>query len=113
MTDPNAPDPRRQGDPRPEDARVSPNAPYSDPAADPRIANPARMRSGGSRTGIIVAGIVAALLVIALIAFSSGPATDSGTTAVIPQQSETAPAPEAAPGEQPAAPLGEAPADNQ
>jgi Meckel syndrome type 1 protein len=51
------------------------------------------MASSG-RGGLIAAGIVAALLVIAVIAFTSGTTTDPGTTAVIPDQTEdTAPAP--------------------
>ncbi len=125
MADPRTPDPRHQGDPLYPDApHAGPNPPYSDPAADPRIANQTIVQPRSGRGGIIIAGIVAALLVIALIAFTSGPATDPGTTAVIPEQSgetipptDTAPAPEAAPSapaapiEEPSAPATDAPAD--
>lgn len=109
-----------------------PQAPYNDPtyhdpAADPRIANQTVVTSSRGYGGIVAAGIIAALLVVAVIAFSTQPGTDPGTTAVIPQpgveQGEDAPAaPEAAPAEpqapviqeqQPAAPATEAPAANQ
>lgn len=112
MTDPRTPDPRL--DPgHPDGPRVAPHSPYSDPAADPRIVNENVVRTGESgRGGLIAAGVIAVLLVIGLIAFSSGPATDPGTTAVIPEQTqEMAPAPEAAPADPaPAVPLEEAPA---
>lgn len=72
-----------------------PEAPPSvrDPAADPRLDSYDRPR-GSRRSGLIAAAIIAVLLVIALIAFTTGPATDPGTTAVIPDQTEnTAPPP--------------------
>lgn len=107
MSDPNNVDPRRVDPGHPDGPRVAPHSPYSDPAADPRIVNETVVHNRSGRGGLIAAGIIAALLVIALIAFSSGPGTDPGTTAVIPeQQSEEtapAPAPEAAPA-QPAEP---------
>lgn len=88
-------DPRIQ-DPRPIDPNY-PHAtpsPYSDPAADPRLADRPLAPERG-RGGLIAAGVIAVLLVIALIAFNTGPNTDPGTTAVIPDQTETAPAPTA------------------
>ena len=120
MTDPQNPDPRR-ADPN------APPPPFNDPAADPRLNDYQPVPASSGRSGLIAAGVIAVLLVIALIAFSSGPATDPGTTAVIPDQTEeTAPAPDAAPelapatpdatapaGEAPAAPTDEAPATDQ
>ncbi len=131
MTDPRNPDPRQTIDPgHPDGSRVMPQAPYTDPtyhdpAADPRIANQTVVHSGRGYGGIIAAGIIAALLVVAVIAFSTQPGTDPGTTAVIPQpgveENGQAPAPEAAPAqpsapgieEQPAAPQTDAPPANQ
>ena len=114
-------DPRRpvdphRGDPVYDDRlHARPSDPALDPAArvnDPVLAD--RPMATGGRGGLIAAGVIAALLVIAVIAFSSGTTTDPGTTAVIPDQTqETAPAPAPAPGvtpapeaapEQPAAP---------
>ncbi|MEO3387159.1 hypothetical protein [Mesorhizobium sp. CAU 1741] len=120
MADPRTPDPRHQGDPLSPDApHAVPNAPYRDPAADPRIANQTIIQPSSGRGGIIIAGIVAALLVVAVIAFTSGPATDPGTTAVIPETTESAPVDDAAPAteaapSEPAAPVEEpaAPADD-
>lgn len=73
--------------------------PYSDPVADPVLANQTVIREpSGGRGGFIAAGIIAALLVVALIAFTSGPGTDPATTAVIPAQEDQAvPTPEASP----------------
>ena len=106
MTDPRIPDPRHTDPTYPGSPTGSP---YNDPSADPRLSERPPY-SGGGRSGLIAAAVIAVLLVIALIAFSSGPTTDPGTTAVIPEQNEEmAPAPEAAP-EQPAAPLENAPA---
>lgn len=131
MTDPRNPGPRQTVDPaHPDDARVMPQAPYTDPAyrdpaADPRIANQTIVQPSRGYGGIVAAGIIAALLVVAVIAFSTQPGTDPGTTAVIPQpgteESAPAPAPEAAPAqpsapaleEQPAAPQTDAPPANQ
>lgn len=91
MSDPRSPDPRPID---PNTPYIAPSA-YSDPAADPRIADRPLPAERG-RGGLIAAGIIAVLLVVALIAFSSGPSTDPGTTAVIPDQSgETTPAPAA------------------
>ena len=110
MADPRNLDPNR---PNPADP-LDPRSPYSDPAADPRIANQTVVSPSGGRGGLIAAGVIAVLLVIALIAFSSGPSTDPGTTAVIPDATEeSAPAgdtaaPEAAAPEEPAAPAPEA-----
>lgn len=98
MNDPRTPDPRDAV--RPAHADPMPGAPYRDPAADPRIANQTVVQPSSGRGGLIAAGVIAALLVIAVIAFSTGPSTDPGTTAVIPDQSEEivpAPAPEAVP----------------
>lgn len=95
MSDPRSPD--RIPDPRPNDPDTPyvASSAYSDPAADPRIADRPLPAERG-RGGLIAAGIIAVLLVVALIAFSRGPSTDPGTTAVIPDHSgETAPAPAA------------------
>lgn len=116
MTDPRL-DPRDPA--RPTYTDPIPGAPYRDPAADPRIANQTVVQPSSGRGGLIAAGVIAALLVIALIAFSTGPSTDPGTTAVIPEQSTDqmapAPAPEAAPAAPvapaPAAPVDQAPAE--
>jgi hypothetical protein len=117
MSDPRL-DPTR---PDPLDPAVPPRGAYSDPAADPRVTNHTVVHNTG-RGGLIAAGVIAALLVIALIAFSSGPGTDPATTATVPdQQTEElapapadpvapAPAPEAAPAPAPEAPVDEAPA---
>ncbi|MBX9464985.1 MAG: hypothetical protein KL840_18815 [Aquamicrobium sp.] len=125
MSDQNNIDPRRVDPGHPDGPRVAPRSPYTDPAADPRIVNETVVHNRNGRGGLIAAGVIAVLLVIALIAFSSGPGTDAGTTAVIPEQTEQttepapAPAPEAAPAEDtaPAAPVEEeapaAPADEQ
>lgn len=105
MADPRHTEPHNpELQPHPADPELHPT--YRDPAADPRLANRAMPPRNGARTGLITAGIIAALLVIALIAFSGGPATDSGTTAVIPDQTEEMAPPAAAPEPQldPAAP---------
>lgn len=114
MTEPRNPDPRNP-DPRPTDPaygdRMHARPPYTDPAIDP-LTDPVLaerpMRTNG-RGGLIAAGIIAVLLVIAVIAFSSGTVTDPGTTAVIPDQTEqTTPPPAETPGtmpEQPQQPL--------
>lgn len=114
MTDPRNPDPRHT-DPAYED-RLHTRPPHTDPAMDPLKTDPIlseRPMQTSGRGGLIAAGIIAVLLVIAVIAFSSGTATDPGTTAVIPDQTqETTPGtttPDAAP-QEPAAPLGTAPA---
>lgn len=114
MTDPRTPDPRHT-DPAYED-RLHMRPPHTDPAADPLRTDPIlsdRPIHASGRGGLIAAGIIAVLLVIAVIAFSSGTATDPGTTAVIPDQTEqTMPgttAPDAAP-QQPAEPLETTPA---
>lgn len=128
-------DPRHQGPYDPIDPNGAPRSPYTDPGAEPRPINTTVVRSG-SNGGLIAAGVIAVLLVISLIYFASGPATDPGTTATIPDAGvteegapagtnvaptdETAPA-EQAPAEQPAAPAeggsetapAEAPAANQ
>ena len=106
MSDPRTPDPRDPRDPTYSDP--IPGAPYRDPA-DPRIANQTVVTPSSGRGGLIAAGVIAVLLVIALIAFTSGPSTDPGTTAVIPNQTTEgmAPAPEAAPAD-PAAPAPDA-----
>lgn len=113
MADPNTPD-RRPFNQRPAGQRPDadpglepPLDPALDPAWDPvqRANDPLladRPVSTGGRGGLIAAGIIAALLVIAVIAFSSGTMTDPGTTAVIPDQTqqtapETTPAPALAP----------------
>lgn len=88
MSDPRIPDPRPI-DPNYPQATPSP---YSDPAADPRLAD-RPMAAERGRGGLIAAGVIAVLLVIAVIAFNTGPNTDPGTTAVIPDQTETVPAP--------------------
>jgi hypothetical protein len=107
--------PNRHPDPR-HDPQADPKLHHSDPVYDDRLharpADPAidpaydpaqrvndpvlsdRPMASSGRGGLIAAGIVAALLVIAVIAFTSGTTTDPGTTAVIPDQTEdTAPAP--------------------
>lgn len=124
MTDPRHTDPRDPRDGLPP-LPGHPDEPlsYRDPAADPRLANYEGPRGSSGRSGMIAAGIIAALLVIALIAFSTGPATDPGTTAVIPEQGEEfapsamdeAPAavPEAEVDPAAPAPADEAPADMQ
>jgi hypothetical protein len=124
MSDPRSYDPR-------DPARPGERSPYSDPAAEPPVANQTIVQPSGGRGGLIAAAVIAVLLVIALIAFTAGPSTDPGTTAVIPDQTETtapdAAAPEAAPAEpaaplddaapaapaEPTAPAGEAPAADQ
>jgi hypothetical protein len=114
MSDPRTPDPR---DPtRPAYTDPIPGAPYREPVADPRIANQTVVQPSSGRGGLVAAGVIAVLLVIALIAFTTGPSTDPGTTAVIPDQTteEMAPAPEAvpaAPAPDASAPIEEAPAD--
>jgi Meckel syndrome type 1 protein len=93
---------------RPTDPAVDPDAAF-DPAvrrANDPVLSERPMATG--RGGLIAAGIVAALLVIAVIAFSSGTNTDPGTTAVIPDQTDTAPAP--APDAAPQPPATPAPA---
>lgn len=130
MTDPSTPD-RRPLDQRPlrDPGRDPGLEPPPDPALDPtwdpaqRANDPLladRPAATGGRGGLIAAGIIAALLVIAVIAFSSGTVTDPGTTAVIPDRTEqtttapqTTPAPTAptAPGVTPAQPSDAAPAN--
>lgn len=105
-------------DPRPDprytdpvyDDRLHARPSHTDPALDPavqRVNDPImaeRPMATGGRGGLIAAGVIAVLLVIAVIAFSSGTTTDPGTTAVIPDQTEeTAPAP-TAPGVTPTQP---------
>lgn len=121
MADPNTPD-RRPPDHRldPDPVREPPLDPSLDPsfnpgwdpvqrANDPLLAD--RPPATGGRSGLIAAGIIAALLVIAVIAFSSGTTTDPGTTAVIPDQTEqTTPAP-TAPGVTPIQPSEGQPSD--
>lgn len=101
MADPRSPDPRYPVDPSPShpDAPFTePHIPYSDPAADPLIATPAATPPRSGAGAWIAAGVVAALVVIAVLAFSSGPGTDSATTAVIPDQTDEAvPTPNASP----------------
>lgn len=105
-----------KNDPRPDprytdpvyDDRLEARPPHADPALDParRVNDPVmaeRPMATGGRGGLIAAGVIAVLLVIAVIAFGSGTTTDPGTTAVIPDQTETAPAP-TAPGVTPAEP---------
>lgn len=96
MSDPRIPDPRNP-DP------TAPRPPYGDPAADPRLSDyPVSPARSSGRGGLIAAGIIAVLLVVALIAFSTGPETDPNATATIPGQEETMPAPAPAPGVAPA-----------
>lgn len=92
MADPRSPDPREtHPDFTPQTSMQEP--PYGDPLREPHLANRPDYPNRG-RTGLIAAGVIAVLLVIALIAFSTGPATDPGTTATIPEQNETmSPAP--------------------
>lgn len=94
MTDPRTPD-RNNTDPAYED-RLHKRPPLSDPAADPLYVDPTladRPINTRGRGGLIAAGIIAILLVIAVIAFSSGTMTDPETTAVIPDQTEVTPQP--------------------
>lgn len=111
MTDPRIPDPRDPASPAYTDP--IPGAPYREPIADPRIANQTVVQPRSGQGGLIAAGVIAALLVIALIAFSTGPSTDPGNTAAIPEQpvEQTAPAPEAAPAPGVTAPMEQAPSD--
>lgn len=116
MSDPRTPDPRNS-DPAYED-RLHTRPPLADPAADPLKTDPVladRPIDTRGRGGWIAAGIIAVLLVIAVIAFTSGTTTDPGTTAVIPDQTQqTTPdttAPDAAPA-QPDAPVETMPAPN-
>jgi len=101
MADPRSPDPRYPVDPSPShpDAPfAAPHTPYSDPAADPLITHPAAVPPRSSAGGWIAAGVVAALVGIAALAFTSGPGTDPATTAVIPDQTDSAvPTPNASP----------------
>lgn len=118
MADPRTPDPRhpdpRHNDPVYED-RLHGRPSHTDPLADPAI-DPALQRANdplladrpiqtSGRGGLVAAGVIAVLVVIAVIAFSSGTTTDPGTTAVIPDQTqetmpqETMPAPETVPTE--------------
>lgn len=98
MNDPRNPDPRPV-DPAYE-GRQHVQPPHTDPALDPALSDRHVNATGSGRGGLVAAGVIAVLLVIAVIAFSSGTTTDPGTTAVIPEETqETAPAPvpEAAP----------------
>lgn len=118
MADPRSNDPRQYADPtHPDGPRVMPHSPYQDPAADPLIANQTVVAPSSGRGGLIAAGVIAVLLVIGLVAFTSQPGTDPATTAVIPENgSVVTPAPEVQPA--PAAPTvapeaaPAAPADN-
>jgi len=106
-----------ENDPRPDprytdpvyDDRLQARPADADPVLDPaarRVNDPVmaeRPMATGGRGGLIAAGVIAVLLVIAVLAFGSGTMTDPGTTAVIPDQTETAPAP-TAPGVTPAEP---------
>lgn len=92
MNDPRNPDPRPV-DPAYE-ARSHMQPPHTDPALDPILSDQHVNSTGSGRGGLVAAGVIAVLLVIAVIAFSSGTVTDPGTTAVIPDQTqETMPAP--------------------
>lgn len=100
MADHRTPDSRPPVDPiavHPDAPNVMPHEPYSDPAADPQIARqpvPPRSNIGG----LMAVGVIAVLLIIAVIAFGSGPGTDPATTAVIPdQQDQMVPTPSASP----------------
>lgn len=96
MNDPRNPDPRPV-DPAYED-RAHTRPPYTDPALDPILSDPHVHPAGSGRGGLVAAGVIAVLLVIAVIAFTSGTTTDPGTTAVIPDQSEQiTPAPQVDP----------------
>lgn len=113
MNDPRNPDPRAQ-----DQAYTDPAAsPYRDPVMEPRVTTQTVVQPSSGRGGLVVAGLIAVLLIVALIAFTSGTTTDPGTTAVIPEQAEEvspAPTPEAAPAEikeAPAVPSGDAPAE--
>lgn len=101
MADPRSPDPRNPADPSsspPDTPFAAPHTPYSDPAADPLIIHPTPVPPRSSAGGWIAAGVVAALVVIAALAFTSGPSTDPATTAVIPDQTDNAvPTPNASP----------------
>jgi hypothetical protein len=89
MADPKTPDPHRTDPAYHDDPNSASRSAYSDPAADPRIANQTVIQPSSGRGGLIAAAVIAVLLVIALIAFSTGPATDPGTTAVIPDPNAT------------------------
>lgn len=105
----------------PRDPAADPRVGYTDPRVDNRV----EVRSGGSRAGLALAAIVAALLVIGFIAFSGGTGVDDTPTASTGQQNvivpgndgATAPPPattapvEQAPTAQPQAPAA-APQDN-
>lgn len=85
MTDPRTPD-RSNTDPAYED-RLHKRPPLTDPAADPQYVDPIladQPANARGRGGMIAAAIIAVLVVIAVIAFSSGTVTDPETTAVIP-----------------------------
>ena len=101
MADPRSPDPGYPVDPTPSHPNApytAPHSPYSDPAADPLITHPAAVPPRSGAGGWIAAGVVAALVIIAALAFTSGPGTDPATTAVIPDQTENAvPTPNASP----------------
>ena len=106
MTDPRIPDPRDPASPTYTDP--IPGAPYREPAADPRIANQTVVQPRSGSSGLIAAGVIAVLLVIALIAFTTGPSTDPGNTAAIPDQTTSEPAPAPAPEAVPATPAPDA-----
>jgi hypothetical protein len=115
MVDPRRNDPHRPDPIDPLDPAADPV--YREEAADPRVSHHTVVnttRSGGDRFGLIAAGVIAVLLVIAVIAFNMGPSsTDPGTTAAVPeagQTMESAPAPTTGSddlGAAPAAPLDE------
>lgn len=88
-------------DPRRHDPAAA-QTPYRDPALDPRPGE-RRADTGSGRGGLIAAGVIAALLVVALLAFNMGPGTDPSTTAVIPEQTQQTP-PAAVPEAVPAVP---------
>jgi len=95
-------------DPRPHDP-LDPRDPAADPRVnygDPRVTNRIDARSGGSRAGLALAAIVAALLVVGLIAFS-GSSVDETPTASTGEQGVIVPGEDAG---QPAQPQEMAPA---
>ena len=98
-------DPRWRDPLDPRDPAVDPRVGYT----DPRVANRVEVREGGSRAGLALAAIVAALLVIGFIAFSGGPGVDDTPTASTGQQNVIVPG-DGAGAPQPATP---APAEPQ
>ncbi|MBN9038377.1 MAG: hypothetical protein J0H53_20120 [Rhizobiales bacterium] len=98
-------DPRWRDPLDPRDPAADPRVGYT----DPRVANRVEVREGGSRAGLALAAIVAALLVIGFIAFSGGPGVDDTPTASTGQQNVIVPG-DGASAPQPATP---APAEPQ